>query len=138
MFFLKSRVKCLTIILTVDCQSSDYIRRNEFIPTVLTSQSCSTNSMAMAETNSLHNLLLPSNRSNPAAFHFQIARLSSNGVLLRTSSLSLNRKRQISRPIITCGLPYKVTYVLFISDFSFIDLKQCFLKGIMNVEYKGF
>ncbi|XP_022990372.1 probable sodium/metabolite cotransporter BASS4, chloroplastic [Cucurbita maxima] len=63
--------------------------------------------MAMAGTNSLHSLLVSSPRTNPAAFHFQISRFSSNGTLLRTSSLALNRKRRISWRIIACGLPNK-------------------------------
>ncbi|XP_022134333.1 probable sodium/metabolite cotransporter BASS4, chloroplastic [Momordica charantia] len=61
----------------------------------------------MAGTQSLHSFLFSSPRSNPLAFRLQISRLSSNGSLLRTSSIDLNHKRQIFRPIRACGLPDK-------------------------------
>lgn len=63
--------------------------------------------MALVGTKSLHSLLVSSHWSNPPAFCFQISRFSSNGALLRTSSLALNRKRQIYSPIRASGLPDK-------------------------------
>ncbi|XP_038900991.1 probable sodium/metabolite cotransporter BASS4, chloroplastic [Benincasa hispida] len=63
--------------------------------------------MALVGTKSLHSLLVSSHRSNPPAFCLQISRYSSNGAPLGSSSLALNRKRQIYSPIRACGLPDK-------------------------------